>query len=96
MGSLFGIACDMRVPVSKRERNDLQVAGVQDIYIPCTRLLPVLPLVSFLSLADIMLCSWEIQMVLDKRLLMLSCSKYAWPHPVPVLRREYTMVTSDK
>lgn len=77
MGLLFGIACDMRVPVSKREKDDLQVAGVQDIYIPCTRLLPVLSLLSFLSLAGIMLCSWEIQMVLDKLLLVLSCGKYA-------------------
>jgi len=35
-------------------------------------------------------------MVLDKLLLMLSCGKYAWPHPVPILRRENAVVKSDK
>ena len=53
------------------------MAGVEDIDIPCILLLPVLlSLMSFLNLADIKFCSWEIQTVLDK-LLMLSWGKYA-------------------
>lgn len=51
---------------------------------------------SFLNLADVKFHSWEIQMVLDKHLLMLSCGKHAWLHPVPILRRENAAVTSDK
>lgn len=60
------------------KRHYLLVAGVQeiDIYSMYTFASCPPPLMSSLNLADVKFCSWEIQMVLNKLLLVLSFGEY--------------------